>query len=232
MYNLSVNQRKDYLNNAFEQLHNLPASSFSGRELSLKWEKVFDQELPAYFAHKPNNISQMKQYFDDFTTTIIPILENLLEKTLDNDANIYQLCNVRSLAAANAITRTFSTKLGLFWEKLANLSPLALSPEIEFGIRIEGVDTILVGKNSYIYAQLKTQKNTLTGSQANRVKEELGGFNDAIFVACIETNTNWTYSGPIKRVVGEAFWKAIGINYELLLSYLQGTLSQIEHILD
>ena len=56
------------------------------------------------------------------------------------------------------ITRTYSTKLGLLWEKIADLAPNVISPELDLGYKIPEVDIIVLYDNKLYYTQLKNTK--------------------------------------------------------------------------
>ena len=48
-----------------------------------------------------------------------------------------------------------------------------MSPELDFGVKIAGLDLLIYAENKIIQCQLKSNKDTLTGSQAERSVEEL-----------------------------------------------------------
>lgn len=130
--------------------------------------------------------------------------------------NIYELSGAVKLSFANKTTRTLSTTMGLLWERLATVSPYVINPETEFGVKIKGVD--LIAKNFQTgvieYQQLKTQHNTLTGSQVPRSIQELSIHENPVFCACFDTNSSWTFrDARIPRVSGQDFWARIGISY-------------------
>jgi hypothetical protein len=135
-----------------------------------------------------------------------------------NSANIYELAGANTLASSNRITRNLSTVMGLLWESIASISPYALNPESEFNIKISGIDLIVrnIDTNLIEYIQLKTQKNTLTGSQAPRCRSELSIHANPVFAVCFLTSSQWTFNSPIiPRVCGSDFWSRIGIDYSL-----------------
>lgn len=157
----------------------------------------------------------------------IPDIENLQR----SGKNIYEVSGAISLSYANKITRTVSTTLGLLWERIANISPFALNPEIEFGLKLAGIDLIILNCQTEIleYIQLKTQKNTLTGSQKGRSIAELSVHDNPVFAACFTTNSSWTFNCPtIPRVSGDEFWDRIGMPYSVVLEQTKSLIREID----
>lgn len=146
-----------------------------------------------------------------------------------NSKNIYELSDARIIANANKISRYISTKMGTLWEELAAISPYVVDPETDFGVIITGIDAIVLDEK-LLYAQLKTQKNTLTGSQKPRSVAELTLHDNPLFVACIDTNCSWTFSSTpgITRLLGKEFWDLIGMDYELLIMLVARMVRLIE----
>ncbi|MDG2441967.1 MAG: hypothetical protein P8M13_01785 [Luminiphilus sp.] len=149
---------------------------------------------------------------------------------LHSPKNIWEMTGAAKLALANQVTRTLNTKLGLLWERLANISPYVINPEAEFDIALAGID--LIARNyhtgSIEYQQLKTQHNTLTGSQKPRSVAELSIHDNPVFCACF-ANASWTFSHPdIPRVSGADFWSRIGIPYDLFFRHVRGLVLDLE----
>ncbi|BCL34491.1 hypothetical protein [Nostoc sp. MS1] len=145
--------------------------------------------------------------------------------------NLYEMCGAGVFAESNSISRKLSTDMGTLWEKIANISPHAVDPEKDFGIKITGVDSIILpeGKGSLIFVQIKTQRNTLTGSQAPRSKSELELHPHRLFAAAFCTGDSWTFSSPsIPRVCGAEFWSMIGLDYELLKFHVKQMVLKIQ----
>ena len=84
-------------------------------------------------AFKPLAIERLKQ--------AIPT-EDMLVRSLKN---LYEMSGAVKLAFANKATRNLSTTMGLLWERIASISPYAVNPEIEFNLKIKGID--LIAKN-------------------------------------------------------------------------------------
>lgn len=189
-----------------------------------------EQEILEYFNKKTDKRNQIADLFKNFEESILPELELLVQASIDRKQNIYQLTSCLSLSSANAVTRTFSTKLGTFWEKVAMLSPNVISPEFELGYKIPEIDVIVKYNNKLYYTQLKTQKNTLTGSQSPRTTQEMSRYENSWFVACIDTNCRWTAPSSITRLIGREFWEKIGIDYNEILTLLYNLCQKVEEI--
>lgn len=192
-------------------------SSSSGSILTIKNLKIaFDKEI------------------DDFKPELIKELKNAMhtkQELLQSPKNIYDMSGATKLSLANNVTRQLSTKLGYLWEKLAAISPYAISPEIEFDLKIKGIDLISLNIDSddIEYQQLKTQRNTLTGSQKGRSEEELMIHSNPVFCACFLNKSAWTFKHEyIPRVAGEDFWHRIGISYDVLLQSAQELILEVE----
>ncbi len=157
----------------------------------------------------------------------IPSEDELISK----GKNLYELSGARKLAFGNNATRNLSTTMGLLWERIANISPFAISPEREFDIKLTGIDIILLNRSTDVieYAQFKTQQNTLTGSQKPRAVKELSIHDHPIFCACFETKSNWTFRDDnISRYVGAEVWSRIGIDYDIILSSVKNLIKELE----
>jgi len=153
------------------------------------------------------------------------------EEVLASSKNIYELSGAVNLASCNKVSRELSTILGLLWERVAEISPYVISTESEFGIKIQGVDIIAQNFETYDieYLQMKTQKNTLTGSQNPRVDRELGLHINPVFCACFDTNASWTFNNVnIPRRCGAEFWSQIGIDYNLILNQVVPLIQRLD----
>ena len=193
-----------------------------------------EQQILNCLRNKVDRRNQIPQVFKDFTNSVIPELLSIRENGCANHKNVYQLAEAIKLSTANNITRTYSTKLGLLWEQIANLAPNVVSPEIDFGAayKIPEVDVIVQYENKLYYTQLKTQKNTLTGSQSKRTVAELSAFPNHWFVACIDTNCDSTIPKALNKLIGRQFWEKIGIDYDKqILPNLFKSINTVEKIL-
>ena len=193
-----------------------------------------EQQIREFLRTKPDRRNQIGQVFEDFTNSIIPELKEIKNNGCKKKNNVYQLCDATKLSAANDITRKYNTKLGLLWEKIASLSPNVLSPELDFGAsyKIPEVDVIVLYKKSLYYVQLKTQKNTLTGSQSSRTVEGLTTYKNHWFVACIENDCSSTIPKVLNKLIGRQFWDKIGIDYDTeILPNLKNSVMKLENLL-
>ncbi len=154
------------------------------------------------------------------------------EECKTNPANLFELAGAVQLASGNRVSRHISTTMGTLWERIAKISPYVVDPEKDFGTKITGVDIILRNStsNQIEYAQLKTQKNTLTGSQSSRSDAELNLHDHPVFCACFEINQNWTYNTKkdIPRLAGKEFWDRIGIEYTVVTDSLSDLILSLE----
>lgn len=188
-----------------------------------------EKEYWDYLSKKQDKRNLISSLFDKFTESIIPELKKKSTTATQKKENVYQISGATKLSIANTITRTYSTELGLLWEKIANLSPNVISPELDFHFKIPEVDIIVSYEDHLYYTQLKTQKNTLTGSQNPRTVAELSRYPYSWFVACINTEANWTYKQKSNRLVGDEFWSKININYEQdILPNLKKSILKVE----
>ena len=130
--------------------------------------------------------------------------------------NLFELVGAMKLVRANIVSRLVSTHLGSAWEEMAALSHLAVSPEADFGIRLKGVDVVFLENGFLRHTQIKTQKNTLTGSQGGRSTSELELHPRPVFAAAFDV-ASWTFTpkqnSPIERLAGDEFWSKLGIKY-------------------
>jgi hypothetical protein len=145
--------------------------------------------------------------------------------------NLYSLVGAKRLARANAVSRLVSTHLGSAWEEMAAESHLAMSPELVFGKRITGVDVVILEKDVLRHTQIKTQRNTLTGSQTGRSVAELKLHPRPLFAAAFEV-APWTFppysTCGIERIAGKAFWEKLAIEYAVVFEAAKVSLLRLE----
>ena len=131
--------------------------------------------------------NKTEQFADDFIEWLRADFKNksaILEHH-PNPRNLFELCGAKLLVTSNSVTRSLSTKMGQLWEEIADISPYVIVPEFEFGIKIKGIDIVLLTGSTIRFAQLKTLKGTLTGSQTNRAKKELGIHENPLFISAL-----------------------------------------------
>lgn len=154
------------------------------------------------------------------------------EDMMRDAKNLYELGGTTKLAGANKVTRYLSTTMGLLWERIANISPYTINPESEFNIKIKGIDLITNNRitNVIEYQQLKTQRNTLTGSQKSRSVQELQIHENPVFCASFPLGS-WTFNhSNIPRISGAEFWSGIGIDYTVLEHKVRNLFLEFENI--
>ena len=192
-------------------------------------KNVTEKDYRDFISRKEDKRYLISVEFDKFTNSIIP---ELLQKKADacrETRNVYQISRAIKLSLANTITRTYNTELGLLWEKIADLAPNVVSPELDFKFKIPEVDVIVLYEGNPYYTQLKTQRNTVTGSQGKRTVDELKKYQYNWFVACIDTDASWTAPRTLNRLVGREFWDKIGIDYDRdILPNLKKSIMRIE----
>ena len=231
---------KDLIEERMKALKNTYKEKFSSKYMddynknpiaaSYKMSSILEMEIPAFVRGKENKVDKLSELVDGFISEEIPKIENIVKSQIKEKNNVYNMAKSDLLVSANAVTRSLNTRLGYLWEKIANLSSYVISPELEFGVKLKGIDVIIFDeKNSkFIYVQMKTQKNTLTGSQSDRVTKELKKYNKSWLVACIDNDAKWTYKGNIKTKVGDEFWKFCGIDYSAVMNSLMRIVKSAE----
>jgi hypothetical protein len=159
------------------------------------------------------------------------ILQGVEESTGENAVNLFELVGATKLVKANRTSRLVSTHLGKAWEEMASLSHLALNPERDLNIRIEGIDIILLDGERLRHTQIKTQRNTLTGSQKGRSLTELRRHPYPLFAAAFDV-ANWTFpprsSSRVDRIAGEPFWNKLAISYEDVVEAARKCFAKLE----
>ncbi len=244
IFNASKTQRKHLIFNSIDF-----DDSDDEIEEAIKISDALNEFLPEYFALRidrdlnlpdgsvlsDSNLNREFQLeINQFKKIAIQSIRNskYTEAELIRSANnLYEMSGAITLSAANKVTRELSTKMGLLWERLAAISPFAINPEIEFDIKVKGIDVIALNHDTGVieYQQLKTQHNTLTGSQKGRSVSELLIHENPVFCACIANNSNWTFSHPeIPRVSGAQYWSRIGISYDIFLSNIRQLIKEFE----
>jgi hypothetical protein len=183
--------------------------------------------------NKINQSNLISQKCKEFETQFIQSMlasQRTPQDMISKPLNLYEMCGAAIFAQSNSISRKLSTKMGKLWEKIVNISPYAVSPEQDFGLRINGIDSIIFpeGEDTPIFIQLKTARGTLTGSQAPRSKRELGLHQKALFAAAFSLG-NWTFLSPdIPRACGDAFWSMIKLDYDILKDCVKEMILKIE----
>ncbi|MDB9485720.1 hypothetical protein PN492_04025 [Dolichospermum circinale CS-537/01] len=215
-----------------------------------KYGKILSSIAPAYFQYQIKQdrqngsileLDRQSQFIslvtEKFADDFIEWLKNDFEKKSiileehPNPANIFELCGAKLLVTSNSVTRSLNTKMGSLWEKISNISPYIINPEFEFGIKITGIDIIIFSEKKVRFAQLKTLKVTLTGSQSPRSKKELNIHENPLFIAAFNLG-KWTFPFPneynIPRIAGKEFWNMIYIDYDIFEKNIRDMLQKID----
>ncbi|HEY9600856.1 MAG TPA: hypothetical protein V6C85_04545 [Allocoleopsis sp.] len=174
--------------------------------------------------------TQCEKVADRFIASM-PALVRSPAQMESSPRNLYEMCGAAVFVESNSISRNLSTTMGDLWETIANISPYAVSPEIDFGLKITGIDSIILcgGKGAPVFVQIKTQRNTLTGSQAPRSRRELELHQHRLFAAAFCTGGGWTFSSTtIPRVCGAEFWSMVELDYELLKFHVKQIILKIQ----
>ncbi|NJS16992.1 MAG: hypothetical protein HC787_09495 [Nostocaceae cyanobacterium CSU_2_110] len=173
------------------------------------------------------------KFAEDFINWLVKYFETkkaVLENQ-PNPSNLFELCGATLLVTSNSITRNLSTKIGSLLEKICNLSPYIINPEIEFELKITGIDLVVLSEGLVKFGKLKTQKNTLTGSQVPRAKKELGIHENSLFIAAFEVGS-WTFpqDSKIPRITGKNFWESIYLDYNLIETHIKNMIQRIDKV--
>lgn len=190
-----------------------------------------DNEIWDFLRTKEDQREKIAEKFIGFGDEIIPELLTLWNESCDKQVNIYQLCGAKLLSGANAVTRTFSTKLGFFMERIADLAPNVASPEYDFYGKVPDIDVVVAYQGHLYWTQMKNQKNTLTGSQTGRTRAALEAFPYHWFAVSFDTKAKPTFNVPY-MIVGEAYWEKLGIDYRNdIVVNLKKLVSRVENAL-
>jgi hypothetical protein len=181
---------------------------------------------------KPLSNVKICQRFDEILERQAQsILQGVQETTGEDAVNLFELVGATKLVKANRTSRLVSTHLGKAWEEMASLSHLALNPERDLGTRIEGIDIILLDGQKLRHTQIKTQRNTLTGSQKGRSITELRRHPFPLFAAAFDV-ASWTFpprsSSRVDRIAGEPFWNKLSISYEDVVEAARKCFAKLE----
>ena len=230
IYNLDVEKRKIQI---LENANILESDDDLARakKLSLVIDCFIEDYFSILISNDKNNLGGsvlsssnldkiMLDKVNTFKSSAIKDLKNAhktIEERMIKPENLYQFVGAVKLELANKVTRTMTTKMGSLWEDIANISPYSINPELEFDIKIKGIDLISQNfDNKKIeYQQVKTKQNTLTGSQKERSIQELSIHKNPVFCACFSLG-KWTFNdSEIIKVSGKDFWHRIGIDYNI-----------------
>lgn len=245
---LERGEKKDLILSAAEFI--IAPDNLGKLEKHFKIARVFDQFIAEYIdfaitednAKAEGSVLQSENLRAALKTKLDYYLSGALKKVttdpqavedmMKNPKNAYELAGAKELAFANKITRNLSTTMGNLWEKLADISPYAVNPDIEFGIKVKGIDILCKNINSAELEsiQLKTTKNTLTGSQSGRTNSELRLHSNPKFAAAFDVARGWTFQNDpnVEKIAGAQFWNRIGMNYDIVYEEVVLAIKQLE----
>jgi hypothetical protein len=190
---------------------------------TIEIEKGIDEIFDSCFKELMDSLRQTKSDFD--TNKGLP----------DNEyENLFEAAGAENLYLSNQYTRIITEKLGHKFEEIAILSHKAFDSDRELNITIRGIDVIIFDDGKIRYTQLKTKRNTLTGSQAPRSNKELSIHENSIFAAALDLGKAWTFKSrkdnlyPVARLAGSQFWSLIGIDYDCIIENAKKLLTKLE----
>ena len=221
------NQRKKILEDEIQRLPNIPNIE-SELQRGKKVEQLLKKgiKIKEIISQKTLSSEKIRNVFEKFEKDFIDYIPPKLENP---KPSVYTLSDTFLLAQANTFSRELSTKLGEVWENVAFLSPKVISMEKIFdNFKIRGVDIIIASESEFCFCQIKTAKNTLTGSQKPRSESELKIFEKSKFCAALNLG-NWNFNSDIiPRVAGQDFWDLIDIDYGDIIKYTKHTILSME----
>ncbi|HEY9665542.1 MAG TPA: hypothetical protein V6C91_01995 [Coleofasciculaceae cyanobacterium] len=243
---LSISARAKLIDE-YARLVNIPADINSDLHRAYQISTVLTPALPEFIEHQIQEDISLGSVLDKDRQSIaiatecekfaerfiasIPALVRSPGEMESNPRNLYEMSGAAVFVESNSISRNLSTTMGDLWETIANISPYAVNPERDFGLKITGIDSIILsgGKGAPVFVQIKTQRNTLTGSQAPRSRRELELHQHRLFAAAFCTGGGWTFSSmTIPRVCGAEFWTMVELNYELLKFHVKQMILKIQ----
>lgn len=246
LHNSSINERNKIIVDAYRKLVEKPEGLDVPSAISKTINNFIDEFIEIKIAEDRQRLSgsilldtnierALTNTSNEYKKEIVPALRQVLDyrmESIESSQNIFEMFGATKLASANKISRFLSTKLGHLWEEFARISPYTVDTEKEFKIGIRGIDLIAknIITNDIEHLQIKTQKNTLTGSQRERSVDELKIHKNPVFCACFENSAQWTFfeNKGIKRVCGKAFWERIGIPYEIIMEVVHKLILGLE----
>lgn len=179
----------------------------------------------------------LKKYEKDVLTKLLATKENFQEirkTTKPTKQNLFLVAGTKNLFLSNKYTRTITTTLGNRLENILEIDKSkCFDAEIQLNLKIPGIDKFILDGNGQIrHVQVKTKKDTLTGSQVKRSVIELGIHPNPIFAALFDFGS-WHFPkhGKIARMTGDEFWSLVGLDYETVLDEVCKTLQRIEKAL-
>jgi len=202
--------------------------------------------LKSYFPNykSPSEAEKLKQLKKILKTYEKDVLKKLLETkenfkeirktTPPRKQNLFLIAGTKNLFLSNKYTRTITTTLGNRLEFILDIEKSkCFDTEVHFNLKIPGIDKFVLDDAGKIrHIQVKTKKDTLTGSQVKRSVIELGIHPEPIFAALFDFGS-WHFPkhNKIARMTGDEFWSLVGLDYETVLAEVCKSLRRIEKAL-
>lgn len=220
-------------------------------QVAYKTARAMDEYLVGYFNDK-DIIAPTSEEYNAYIVQILNECYDELVVSLENVitdfdrrqrmpsiqfTNLFEAAGTKELFLSNKYTRVITEKLGHKFEKIASFSNKVFDSETKLNITIRGVDIIVYNNNQIRYTQLKTKKDTLTGSQVPRSNKELTIHENSLFVASLNLGSNWTFNNKsnnineITRLTGSRFWSIIGVDYLFLLEQCKNLVTRLNNLL-
>jgi hypothetical protein len=229
--------------------NNIDVPDFVPNDLidTYKISRILDEYVIEYFAqiNGYNKTSNLEHSIDKILQKFKQeVLQQLLLEKEDfrrsiktkktGFKNIFEFSGSENLYLSNIYTNFISENLGHKFEDIANLSSKVVIPERVFNLKLKGIDLIINDNSLIRYTQLKTKKDTLTGSQSQRSINELRIHNNSIFAAALDMGQSWHLNKKdaeqynIVRLAGSDFWSLIDIDYNVILRKLSKVIKEID----
>ena len=188
-----------------------------------------------------NSDQKIDDALDEFQSKVVEKIlkekqdfKNISLKKKKGFKNIFEFAQCENLYLSNKYVNLISESLGHTLEEIASISSQVFVPEKILNFKIKGVDLVVFNQGIIKYTQLKTKKDTLTGSQSDRSINELKIHPNSVFAAALDMGNSWTISktkakeNNIELLAGQAFWSMLDLDYETILNKLKMTVRKIE----
>ncbi|BAQ59704.1 hypothetical protein GM3708_109 [Geminocystis sp. NIES-3708] len=191
--------------------------------ISIEIEKKIDKILVKFKQEVLKTLSKEKDRF-----------RKEIQENKTTFKNIFEFAGCENLYLSNLYTRFISENMGHKLEDIAEIANNVFLPDKELDIKIKGIDLIIFHEEKIKYTQLKTKKDTLTGSQSSRSINELKIHPFSIFAAALDMGNSWTISKTscekynIETLAGESFWSLLNLDYNLIVNKLAKTIKEID----
>ena len=194
-FNLSSEERNKFISSRIP-------TGLKDIDKSKHFEKILNSfNLEHLYSNQLNKNNSIEKIFDKFHDQWV---EKIFDKLNTPKTSVFSEANAIFFASSSAMTRSLNTELGHIWEDIADLSDKVISPENTFGnYKVKGVDIIIKENKNLVFTQLKTAKDTLTGSQEPRTRIELEAFSNSMFAAAHNIGS-WHFKNypNIPRIAG------------------------------